>query len=128
MGGLSWEVATKPGLTVFVLPAALYAAAELKTSHLLVLGDFNFLEINWNIWSAPSDNLDDISNVFIEQVRDCYLYQHTIKPTRSHNIQILHILDLIITNEEDMVGNIEYHNPLDTSDHCVIDSGSRFQV
>ena len=51
------------------------------------------------------DNM--VITVFIEQVRNCYFYQHTAKPTRSRNMQTLHMLDLIFTNEEGMVADIE---------------------
>ena len=52
------------------------------STHLLVAGDFNYKEINWDTWSTPSEDLQNNQNLFIECLRDNYLFQHVRKPTR----------------------------------------------
>ena len=51
--------------------------------------------------------------LFVETLRDCYLYQHIVGQEPS-------ILDLVITNEEGMVEGVEYFSPLGETDHLVI--------
>jgi hypothetical protein len=41
-------------------------------------------------------------------------------PTRWRGSDTPHILDLIITNEENMISDIEYQSPLGKSDHCMM--------
>ena len=46
-------------------------------SHILVVGDFNFKEINWKTnMSTVSEN--HISTKFFECCRDSYFYQHVL--------------------------------------------------
>ena len=58
-------------------------------SHILVAGDFNYSDINWNNWSTGKDN----SELFLECLRDCFWFQHVHEFTRyrhnQHNKQIL---------------------------------------
>ena len=86
-------------------------------SHILLLGDFNFPQIDWKTWTAPSENVMDHNNIFIETTQDHYLYKHIDKPTRGRINQQSNTLDLIFTNEEDMVLDIENWSPLGKSDH-----------
>ena len=77
-------------------------------THLLTMGDFNYKGIMWDNWNTPtlSENSDEFP--FIENLRDCYLHQHITKPTRIRQGQEPSILDLIITNEEGMIKDLEY--------------------
>ena len=85
-------------------------------SHILVVGDFNYSDINWNNWSTGKDN----SELFLECLRDCFWFQHVQEFTRYRHNQQPSILDLIITNEEDMVLGLEFLSPLGASDHKVL--------
>ena len=88
-----------------------------KFSHLLIVGDFNYPSIKWETWSAPSDNIEDKNNVFLETLKDHFLYQNIDKPTRGRGTQKANIVDLILTNEEDMISELEHLSPLGKSDH-----------
>ncbi|MES9884664.1 MAG: reverse transcriptase family protein, partial [Sedimenticola sp.] len=57
---------------------------------------------------------------FLEKVRDNYMFQHVKSATRYRAGEIDSILDLIFTNEENMVDNIEYLPPLGKSDHLTL--------
>ena len=85
-------------------------------SHLLIMGDFNYPKIDWNSWSTNIENVEDPSNIFIETIKDHYLYQHVQQFTRGRGKDQPHILDLILTNEEDMIDHLEYLSPLGKSD------------
>jgi hypothetical protein len=94
--------------------------SSAQHSHILLVGDFNFPEINWTTWTAPSENIEDPNNAFIESIRDQYLFQHVDKPTRARINQKSNILDLIFTNEENMISDLEYWSPLGKSDHSLM--------
>ncbi|VDI00955.1 Hypothetical predicted protein [Mytilus galloprovincialis] len=89
-------------------------------SHILLMGDINYPNIDWETHSCKSDNIESDEYKFTQCVQDNYLYQHVTKPTRWRGSDTPHVLDLIFTNEENMVSDIEYLSPLGKSDHCVI--------
>ena len=90
-----------------------------KPSHLLILGDFNFKEINWHSFSSSVNETQPASE-FLECIRDCYLFLHVKQPTRFRADQEPSTLDLIFTNEEHMINNISYLPGLGKSDHLVL--------
>ena len=49
-------------------------ANNLKSSHLLIMGDFNYNDINWRTETTPAD-VNHTSTKFMECLRDCFLYQ-----------------------------------------------------
>ncbi|VDI46292.1 Hypothetical predicted protein [Mytilus galloprovincialis] len=83
------------------------------------MGDFDYDKINWETWSTPTND-QSREYKFIECLRDCFLYQHVLKPTRGRINQDPHILDLLLTNEEGMISDVEYLSPLGKSDHSVL--------
>ena len=94
--------------------------AEMKHSHKLIMGDFNYRNIDWKSWTSSSPNTCS-DHKFIESVRDSYLYQHILEPTRSRVGQLPSCIDLVFSNESEMINTVEYHSPLGKSDHCVIE-------
>ena len=88
-------------------------------THMLIMRDFNCKGIVWDNWSTPG--LSELTEEFrfIEALRDCYLYQHVDRPTRVRHGQIPSILDLVMTNEEGMIEDIEYLSLLGKSDHII---------
>ena len=57
---------------------------------------------------------------FIETVRDSFLHQHVTEVTRSRGNDNPSLIDLILSDEEMQISNIQYHSPLGKSDHSVI--------
>ena len=90
-----------------------------KYSHICLVGDFNLKDINWKTWSTPK-NEHSKEHKFLETLRDCYLFQHVTEPTRARGTDEPSLLDLIITNEEMQVSDIQFTSPLGKSDHSVI--------
>ena len=48
-------------------------------SHILIMGDFNYLDIDWENWNTKGDNTNSHEYTFIETIQDNFLYQHTRK-------------------------------------------------
>ena len=92
-----------------------------KYSHLMVAGDFNYPNIKWTDWTTPGDNPNSEDFLFIEELRSSYLHQHVEEATRGRGTNEPHTLDLIITNEENMIDSIVLNSPLGKSDHSVIE-------
>ena len=65
-------------------------------SHLLTTGDFNLTGINWTTWSTQNRNEEDEDAKFLEILRDGFLFQHILEPTRARSGNEPSILDLII--------------------------------
>jgi len=93
--------------------------SELKASHKLLMGDFNFPKIDWEKW-ITEDSTSSESQQFLDRISDTYLHQHVNQPTRGRAKENPSVLDLIFTNELNMVDNIKYDSPLGRSDHSVI--------
>ena len=88
-------------------------------THYLIMGDFNFPEIKWNDMYVQGDR-DSYPNKFYDGVNDVFLHQHVQENTRCRIDQEPSLLDLIFTNEESMVDNLEFNAPLGKSDHVSI--------
>ena len=72
---------------------------EENFSRIVIMGDFNFRDINWNHWisEAPEEH---ISHGFIEADRDSFLYQHVNFNTRFRDNQSPSLLDLVFSSDE----------------------------
>ena len=86
----------------------------LITSSIIILGDLNFPDINWETLLGGSQ----ASNNFCDLVFDYNLSQLIEEPTHIGG----NILDLIITNSDELVHNVVVnpHNTIIFSDHFII--------
>ena len=83
------------------------------------MGDFNYSDINWRLYITPAD-LNHPSTMFRECLRDNFLFQHVYDPTHFRGNQTPNTLDLIITNEEGMINQLELAAPIGKSHHVCI--------
>ena len=90
-----------------------------KASHRLIVGDFNLREIDWESETSNA-NENHISSQFLEAVRDNFLYQHVKEATRMRENQRDSLLDLVFSNEENMIENIKHSPSLGKSDHFIL--------
>ena len=89
-------------------------------SHFLLMGNFNYPKISWDPIRMPEDGIHP-ATLFVECLRDAYLYQHVTSSTHSTAVQKANILDLIMTNEELMVEDLTHDPPLGKSHHdCLV--------
>ena len=85
----------------------------------LICGDFNYPEIDWKN-EYVSDSSEAIGP-FIDIVQDNLLYQHVYKPTPYRTGNEPSLLDLVFTNEEGMIRELQHNPGLGESDHECID-------
>ena len=94
-------------------------ASNRGYSHICIVGDFNYREINWSLQEVCRRG-DNPANLFLECIKDNFLTQHIKKPTRYREHSLLSILDLVLTNEENMIDEVEYLPGLGKSDHTIL--------
>ncbi|XP_062579140.1 uncharacterized protein LOC134245717 [Saccostrea cucullata] len=92
--------------------------SKLNFTHHLLMGDFNYPGINWDMMT--SSNIHSEEQKFLECLQDNFLFQMVNKPTRWRGTNTPSVLDLIITKDPDTVVDMELQSPLGKSDHCVI--------
>ena len=80
------------------------------------MGDFNLGEINWRMNNSHT-NENHIASQFLECIRDCFLYQHVKENTIYRAGSEPSLLDLLLTNEENMINSVSYMPGLGKSDH-----------
>ena len=90
-------------------------ASTMKNDYLMICGDFNLPLIDWNSHQSR-DAENSLSNLFLEMVEDQNWFQHVKNSTRFRGSQNS-CLDLILTNEEYMVSDVQELPPLGKSDH-----------
>ena len=88
-------------------------------SHVIIMGDFNYPEINWSQECNNVGANQETTN-FLEGIRDAYMYQHVKQPTRQRGDHHQHTLDLVLSNELDMVDELNYGPPIGKSPHAVL--------
>lgn len=107
----------RDGSSTDIITELLGKVTDSNPSHLIILGDFNYPGINWESWTSHHAH----EQMFIDCLSDCFLHQHINEYTRYRTGQQPHILDLLITNEEGMIGSISYLPGLGLSDHqCIL--------
>ena len=96
----------------------LLKAVERKNTYLLICGDFNYREVDWENESLEERH-GHLSS-FIATIQECFLHQHVTEPTRFRFVEEPSLFDLVLSNEEGMVYNLAYHPGLGDSDHIIL--------
>ena len=102
--------------------SGLLDAACLRNDSVVIVGDFNYKDIDWTNEYAHPDQRHLIH--FLNKLKDNFLYQNVTEPTRYRKDNIPSILDLVLSSEEGMIQNLQYMPPLGESDHLCL----RFDV
>ena len=88
-----------------------------KYRQICVLGDFNYRNVDWDLMIGNRE-----SEEFLKVMQDNFLKQLVIEPTRGNNI-----LDLIITNSDDIIEQVDVGGYLGNSDHREIRCKIKFE-
>ena len=95
------------GLNMDTNESARQLIRELQPHNFLLMGDFNYPDIDW----VNNDGVRPNSRMFLECLEDGFLTQHIKEPTRGQAC-----LDLIISKELDLVEEIEVQGQFASSD------------
>ena len=72
------------------------------------MGYFNHGHIQ--LKSLESADVDDQQLIFL--IQDSFLTKHVLEPTRGDNV-----LDVVLSSQNEFVGNVKIHEPLGNCDH-----------
>ena len=97
-------------------------ASERNDVYLLICGDFNYREIDWENESS-NENSEHCSS-FLNTIQDCFLHQHVTEPTRCRHGEESSLLDLVLSNEEGRVYNLAHEPRSGDSDNITLTSTS----
>ena len=86
-----------------------------KADNTVILGDFNYNMINWNLRNCVSPSPS--AELFLAELDDLFLEQLVTEPTRYRLGQRSNILDLVLTNNTYFIEEIKYCEPVGCSDH-----------
>lgn len=98
--------------------ALLEEIIEYKSEHKIIMGDFNLPNIEWENLTCKSGNI--LSTYIIEKMQN-YFVQHIYEITRFRRNTRGSILDLVFTDNNTSVKNINVTAPLGKSDHGCVD-------
>ena len=87
---------------------------------LLLMGDFNFPGIDWSLENTKHQNNDNMENKFLSCIQKHFLYQLVEEKTHFRGDQNPTLIDLIITNDPKLFGEITFNAPIGKSHHSVI--------
>ena len=89
-----------------------------RNKNVCILGDYNFRRIDWEGVVG-----DEESEEFFGVLQDNFLKQVVREPTRGENI-----LDLVLTNNENMISGVDVGSQLGCSDHREIRFNLEWEV
>ena len=94
---------------------------KLKSGNdkLLLMGDFNLRDIDWEQESCSKDD-HDVNTKFLKCVHKHYLTQFVSKYTHHRAEQSPTLIDLILSNDQEFVHDVKHSVPLGMSHHDVI--------
>ena len=94
-------------------------AVTSGVSHIIICGDFNVKGIDWEHETTVHQE-GHASDQFLQLIHNFFLFQHVMQPTRYRQGERPEILDLIFSNEDGMVTNIDHLSGIGLSDHICI--------
>ena len=94
----------------------LLSLAGVYGPKLIIMEDFNFKYISWESLSSnvPTEQK------FVDCILDNYLTQHCQEFTRYRDGQQSSLLDLVLTQDDTIIGEVDYLAPLGISDHVTL--------
>ena len=90
-----------------------------NSTRIMLVGDLNFPGIDWSAVTTTT-RVEGREFHFIEKIRDNFLTQHVMEPTRCRGSDNPSTLDLVLTNDDNRVEALDVGAPIGKSDHAVI--------
>jgi len=92
------------------------AATSRNKDRLLIMGDFNLPEIDYDKFVVRGDD-NSYQQRFFDKTQDLFFVQNVFDETRYRHGQLPSRLDYVFTMNEDEIADLQYMNPLGCSDH-----------
>ena len=102
-----------------LLPEILIEIQMIKHDHIIIAGDFNFKQINWETREV-SGNPGCYAYQIFDSINDLFLEEMVKQPTRFRGTDNPSALDWILTGNSGMIDEITAEPPLGPSDHCLL--------
>ena len=93
--------------------------SNMKATHKIIMGDFNYPQIDWNMEISKVGE-EHIASKFLKTTKDLFFIQNQKTPTRYREGQIANILDLVFTNHEELICDLKTEAALGKSDHLCL--------
>ena len=87
--------------------------------NVIILGDFNYPEIDWSLESCKK-HIEHRAHKFLTTIQRNFLKQHVGEPTHYRGRQIPTLIDLVLSNNPDIIQEISHLPPLGLSHHSVL--------
>ena len=99
--------------------ALVHALREsIPGKEIIVVGDFNLPNIHWKLpGQLTFDHVPPLDSLFLDVFASTGLIQWVTEPTFPSSGNTL---DLLLTSDEDRLGNVVVHHPLPACDHCPV--------
>ena len=91
------------------------------SSNFVVVGDFNYPKIDQEHYltsSSPSNS----NSKFLECTSDCFFDKSISEPTRGRGLSQTTLIDLVLTNNPDIINTVKFDASLGKSDHSVVEN------
>ena len=87
---------------------------------IVIFGDFNDPSIDWTTWNSTGMNSEQSAKGECIETISVFLFQQFLKDTQAREKQRPSLLDLIFTNEDGIVSDVDFWDPLGKSDHGIL--------
>ena len=87
---------------------------------LIIMGDFNLPGIDWNLERSKHLNDENIENKFLSCIQNNFLIQIVDQFTHFRGDQNPTLIDLVLTNDPELISELTYNAPVGKSHHVVI--------
>jgi len=87
---------------------------EVSNTNFILMGDFNYGHINWSIGACESGATKEC-RLFLECLQEGFITLHVTNRTTERSL-----LDLVLTNEPDLINEVENLGNFATSDHSLL--------
>ena len=98
----------------------LKSISDKYNANLIVLGDFNYPRIDWVHYSTNSCT-NNSNYKFLETTRDCFFQRYVKSSTRGRNSDNPSLLDLVLSNNDDLFDNVSFLSPFGKRDHSTLE-------
>ena len=92
----------------------LLVITEVSNGHFVLMGDFNYPDIDWAQQSLKPGATAETTN-FLKCLDDGFITQHVVEPTRDTAV-----LDLVLTHDPDLKNSVNITETLGSSDHHMV--------